>query len=90
MNIIIRPMILGFALIAWGCSSQDQSKGDWIPLFNGEDLEGWHTYGAGGADDYYDGWYVEDGVLGFDYLLRTESGSSNLVTDNWTRNSNPG
>ena len=82
INIAVRPMILVLAMIAWGCSSQNQTNEDWMPLFNGENLDGWHTYGADKADDSYDGQYVEDGVLGFDYLRRTESASSNLVTDN--------
>lgn len=71
-----RVYLLFFCLLFVGCSP---SKDGWIELFNGENLEGWHTYGAG---DTYDGWYVENGELAFDYQLRTEKGSSNLVTDN--------
>lgn len=44
---------MGLLLI--GCNP---SKDDWNELFNGENLEGWHTYGEDGS---YDGWYVEMG-----------------------------
>ena len=57
-----------------GCTSSDDG---WTPLFNGENLEGWHVYGA---ENSLDGWFVEDGVLVFDYQLK-KGGSSNLVTD---------
>ena len=67
--------LLIFCLLLVGCSP---SKENWIDLFNGENLEGWHTYGAGNT---YDGWYIENGVLIFDHQLRTNSRSSNLVTD---------
>ncbi len=72
---IYRTYLLFFSLLLIGCSP---SKDGWVELFNGENLEGWHTYGA---EKSYHGWYVENGVLAFDYQLRTESGSSNLVTD---------
>ena len=75
MDRIYLPFI---CLLLVGCSP---SKDGWIELFNGKNLEGWHTYGAGGADDSYDGWYVENEELAFDYQLRTEGGSSNLVTN---------
>ncbi len=70
-----RICLLFFSLLLVGCSS---SKDGWIDLFNGENLEGWHIYGAGNSDD---GWYVENGVLIFDYKLRANGRSSNLVTD---------
>lgn len=74
-----RISILFFSLLLMGCSP---SKDSWIELFNGKNLEGWHTYGAGGMNDSHDGWYVENEELVFDFQLRTEGGSSNLVTDN--------
>jgi hypothetical protein len=70
-----RISLLLFYLLLVRCSP---SKEGWIELFNGENLDGWHIYGAGNS---YDGWYVENGVLTFDYKLRTNSSSSNLVTD---------
>lgn len=71
-----RTCLLFFCFLLVGCSSSNE---DWIELFNGENLEGWHTYGAGNSND---GWYVENGVLTFDYKLRKDVKSSNLVTDN--------
>ena len=70
-----RIYLLFFGLFLVGCN---RSQDGWIDLFNGENLEGWHIYGAGNS---YDGWYVENGVLTFDYKLRTAGSSSNLVTD---------
>ncbi len=59
-------------------SCQTSENHDWTDLFNGDDLDGWHTYLAG---DNYNGWYVQDGVLAFDPESRTEARSSNLMTD---------
>ena len=70
-----RNCLIFFSLLLVGCSP---SEDGWIDLFNGKNLEGWHTYGAG---DSYDGWHVENGVLAFDFQLRTDGRSSNLVTD---------
>ena len=71
-----RICLLFFCFLLAGCSSSNEG---WIELFNGENLEGWHTYGGGNS---YDGWYVENGVLEFDFKLRKDVKSSNLVTDN--------
>lgn len=65
--------ILCFVVISCG------STEDWEPLFNGQDLEGWHIYLRGNQD--FNGWYVEDGVLAFDPSLRQEASNSDLVTD---------
>ena len=35
---------------------QEESSGDFSPLFNGKDLSGWNVYGT-------EKWYVEDGLL---------------------------
>lgn len=58
------------------CSCQQEN--DWITLFNGENLDGWHIYGDG---KNYNGWYVDNGVLVFDPAERTEAKSANLMTD---------
>jgi hypothetical protein len=54
------------------------SERNWQPLFNGENLEGWHVYGAG---QDYDGWYIDKGVLVLDPSKRTKARNSNLITD---------
>jgi hypothetical protein len=36
------------------------TEGEWVNLFNGENLEGWRRYGGGTPND---AWVVEDGVL---------------------------
>lgn len=50
----------------------------WEPLFNGENLDGWHIYNKGKD---YSGWIVQDQVLAFDPSKRTEASSAYLVTD---------
>jgi len=62
-------------LILMGCQS---SNDGWVELFNGENFEGWHTYGAGKT---YDGWTVENNELIFDFKLKENTKSSNLMTD---------
>ncbi len=64
-----------FILLLIGCDSSDNG---WIELFNGEDLEGWHTYGKGKV---YNGWTVENGILEFNPGAGTELGGNNLVSD---------
>lgn len=57
-----------------GCRQEE----NWIPLFNGENLEGWHIYGKG---KNYNGWIIQGDVLAFDPQQRTDASSSYLVTD---------
>lgn len=66
--------VLVFGLL-FGCGAPEPN---WIDLFNGQDLEGWHTYGKG---QVYDGWYVENEELRFDFSRKEATGSSYLVTD---------
>ena len=51
----------------------------WIELFNGQDLQGWTSYGQATAGD---AWKVEDGVLHFDANAKKNEGLSggDLVT----------
>lgn len=65
-----------FCFLLLGCNT---SEGDWIELFNGENLEGWHSYRT---DQSHDGWSVENEVLAYDFELRKGTGNSSLVTDN--------
>ena len=74
MNLTRIVLILTLPFLI-GCGSPED---DWIQLFNGENLDGWHSYGS---DVCCDGWYVEDEVLTFDFQRKNETQSSNLVTD---------
>ncbi|NND80552.1 MAG: DUF1080 domain-containing protein [Maribacter sp.] len=67
--------LLCFSVLLMSCNS---SEGDWIPLFNEENLDGWHAYGA---DATIDGWYIENGELIYDFARRKGGASSNLVTN---------
>lgn len=58
-----------------GCNPSDD---DWVSLFNGKDLEGWHVYGAGTE---YNGWHALNGTLAFDPSLSTDVRRSDLLTD---------
>ena len=55
------------------------NKTDWVPLFNGEDLTGWHIYLKGSEN--YNGWYVDGGILVFDPANRTDASNADLVTN---------
>ncbi|NNK40408.1 MAG: DUF1080 domain-containing protein, partial [Winogradskyella sp.] len=71
-----RISLLGIILLLlFGCSSPESK---WVELFNGENFEGWHTFNIGKV---YDGWYVENEELRFDFKLRKQEGSSYLVSD---------
>ncbi len=72
---VYKIYLLCICFLLVGCNP---SKDGWIELFNGENLEGWHAYGA---DSTIDGWYVADGELIYDFQRREGGGSSNLVTD---------
>jgi hypothetical protein len=59
------------ATSSYSSLSESEKADGWQLLFNGENLDGWHTYLKQDAQ----GWKVEDGVLS------TEGGNSDLVTD---------
>ena len=67
-----------YALVGLVLVACDTSGNEWVDLFNGENLDGWHTYGKGKE---YNGWSVENGVLVFTPGPGTELGANNLVTD---------
>lgn len=77
---VYKICLLFTCLLLVGCS---QSKDAWIDLFNGDNLEGWHAYGA---DSTIDGWYVANGEMIYDFQRRKGGGSSNLVTDGEYKN----
>jgi hypothetical protein len=68
-------LLVALAVLMMSCGNDQQ----WIYLFNGEDLEGWHIYNKGKQN--FNGWSVSDGVLVFDPANRTEATNADLVTD---------
>ena len=57
--------LLALLLVPMGAGAGDPDKEDWIPLFNGENLDGWVPKIAGFevGDNHADTFRVEDGVL---------------------------
>src|SRR5215213_2300540 len=59
-------------------TDSSSGKDGWVTLFDGEKIEGWHTYGKTGTGS----WKVSDGVL---FLDSTKTGGKrdegDLVTD---------
>lgn len=58
-----------------------QTNEEWISLFDGESLEGWHTYGK---DEPGEAWKAEDGVLYLDVSQKEDwqtEGGGDLVTE---------
>ncbi|MBC6399756.1 MAG: DUF1080 domain-containing protein [Ekhidna sp.] len=70
-----QSMLIVLSFIVISCSPKEE----WTPLFNGEDLDGWHIYLKG--KENYNGWYVDSGVLAFDPAGRTVISNADLVTD---------
>jgi hypothetical protein len=70
-----RICLLFVCVFLAGCGSSNE---DWIELFNGENLDGWHLYGGANS---HDGWYVKNGILTFDYKLRKGVKNANLISD---------
>ena len=57
------------------------ADGDWVDLFNGEDLSGWHKYGG---DDIGSAWKVEDGAIYLDVTDKDDWQANNggdIITD---------
>ncbi len=54
--------------------SRSEKKQGWQLLFNGRNLDGWHSYHQKGVGQ---GWRVEDGAI----RLEAEKGGADLVTD---------
>ncbi|MCC9165514.1 3-keto-disaccharide hydrolase [Pontibacter harenae] len=57
-------------------ASSAVAQGNWISLFDGKSLTGWHSYGKSTAGE---AWKVEDGVLRLDAASAKEGGD--LLTD---------
>jgi hypothetical protein len=55
------------------------TSGEWTPLFNGKNLDGWRSYAAGGALNPH--WIVEDGAIVLDVAQDTdETTGGDLIT----------
>lgn len=55
--------------------------GDWVSLFNGKDLSGWHTYGKEGVGA---AWKIDDGAIHLDVANKDgwqAEGGGDIVTD---------
>lgn len=56
-----------------GAIARDNTRGGWIPLFDGRTLTGWHTYQL--ANGVTSGWTVDAGAI------RTDGNAHDLVSD---------
>ena len=60
-------------------NGSEAPPGEWKTLFNGRDLEGWHSYGETAANP---GWIVEDGAIVLDVGEdTTEMTGGDLITN---------
>jgi len=60
-------------------SDASSTEGEWVDLFNGENLDGWRNYGGGVPND---AWVVEDGVLFLNVDADTEQMTGgDLITE---------
>lgn len=57
----------------------DEDKGDWVELFNGENLDGWRSYNAEAPGE---GWIVRNGAIVLDVDAETdEQTAGDLITE---------
>ncbi len=68
---LLRPtvyvLLTGF--LVSGCEGRNVESGDWVTLFNGENLDGWHSYGESAPRPE---WIVDDGAIVLDVAATTE------------------
>ena len=76
MPIMTRFIILLFFFSIFNCAKKEVPT--YTPLFNGENLEGWHVYGG---SKNFDGWSATNGELLFDFRSKQGQQSSSLITD---------
>lgn len=81
---------IGIAAILSGCilnNSDEKKEGsgemkeadkDWITLFDGKSLDGWHGYGNGNIDGR---WKIYDSTLILDSTVKLSGVNSNLISD---------
>lgn len=62
---IIRSLLYSIVTIVFICSCKQKSENEWIPIFNGNDLEGWSPKFTGQVygDNYLNTFQVKDGKL---------------------------
>ncbi|MBU3005281.1 3-keto-disaccharide hydrolase [Paraglaciecola arctica] len=69
MKFIIKVLSLSVVTFFCACAYQESPKNDWIPMFNGKNLDGWtvkiHHHNVG--DNYGDTFRVENGLLRVNY-----------------------
>ena len=70
MRLLLLPLI-AFPLVACSSSGSNESKTEWVSLFDGETTDGWRGYRR---DEMPAGWQVVDGAL-----TRTDAGGD-IVT----------
>jgi len=74
----LSPLFLGFFLLPLCALAQTQNQ-EWISLFNGKNLEGWHLYNNASSTPV---WTVEDGALVFDPANKSKGDpAQDIVTD---------
>ena len=73
-------------LLLFGCTEMDPDEEDWIPLFNGENLNGWTAKitGREAGDNFGETFRVQDGLLrvSYDAYDRFDSDFGVLVHEN--------
>lgn len=78
----IRKVLSIWACLIYSSGSTGQTmteSAEWIELFNGENLEGWRTYGEAEARP---AWIVEDGAIKLDAdESTTEMTGGDLITE---------
>lgn len=67
--LLLSPPLLSWPLLSAPVSAQDAARGDWIPLFNGRNLDGWvpKITGYPLGENYGNTFRVEDGILKVSY-----------------------
>lgn len=69
LSIAMAVLSLLLASATWGMAQENQGQGQWTPLFNGKDLDGWSMKITGHDlnDNYGNTFRVEDGLLKVSY-----------------------
>ncbi len=61
------PATLFFACVGlavlFAFTAEGKAADEWVPIFNGKNLDGWEAYGAKGKTPTEETWKVEDGVI---------------------------
>lgn len=74
---LLTPLLILYLMFLYVAEAQTDQN-EWVSLFNGEDLEGWHLYNS----EKEPVWIVEDGALVFDPSKKLKGDPyQNIVTD---------